>query len=421
MRRAGRALGGAVMAVVIVVAVGCSAEPGPGSSTVRLQVSGEPEETAVYEAMATQFELDHPGTTVEVVKVPEKDDHLALLQTSFAAGDPADVFLINYREYAPFVERGAIRPVGPLLEERSVPLENYFAEPLDAFTLDGELQCMPQNVSSLVVYFNEDLFARAGIEPPFDGWTFEEFERAAQRLDTGGVRGVYVEPSLVRLAPFAWSSGGEVVDDTDEPTRLTLDDPRTRAALDRLVGLHRTLDVMPTPEEIAAQDPESRFLAGKLGMILSSRRDTPSFREVPSLSWDVLPLPTLGEPSTILHSDAYCLAAADGTYPELAADFVEFATGSRGQTLSALSGRTVPSLREVASSNAFLSAAEPPAHADVFVEGVAHMRRTPVVTGWPEIEDIASELLTQLVYDPDADGEELLAELDRRTRPLFEQ
>lgn len=225
---------------------------------------------------------------------------------------------------------------------------------MEAFTLDDELQCMPQNVSSLVVYFNTDLFEQSGIAAPYDGWTFEEFRAAAKKLTTDDIRGAYVEPSLIRLAPFAWSNGGQIADDRDSPTKLTLDDPATKQALRALIDLHRVDDVMPTEEELAAQDAETRFVTGKLAMILSSRKDTPSFREVPALTWDVAPLPTFGEPSTILHSDAYCLSAGSEV-SEATADFVAFAAGRQGQTLSALSGRTVPSLRSVAESGAGLT------------------------------------------------------------------
>ena len=40
----------------------------------------------------------------------------------------------------------------------------YYSKPVEAFTYRGTLQCMPQNLSSLVVYYNRDLFreGRAG-------------------------------------------------------------------------------------------------------------------------------------------------------------------------------------------------------------------------------------------------------------------
>ena len=43
--------------------------------------------------------------------------------------------------------------------------EQFYPKPLEAFTFDGELQCMPQNASSLVVYYNKDSSRRSGSEP----------------------------------------------------------------------------------------------------------------------------------------------------------------------------------------------------------------------------------------------------------------
>lgn len=75
----------ALIGVTGMALSGCSSQSGDGGQTIRLQVSGEPEETAVYDAMAKLYMSEHEGTRVEVIKVPEKDDHLALLQTAFGA------------------------------------------------------------------------------------------------------------------------------------------------------------------------------------------------------------------------------------------------------------------------------------------------------------------------------------------------
>ena len=116
----------------------------------------------------------------------------------------------------------------------------------------------------------------------------------------------------------------------------------------------------PTEEELAAQNLQTRFVTGKLGMLLSSRREVPALREVGGLEWDVASLPVIGEPASTLHSDAYCISAG-GDNVEAAADLVEFAVGQQGQTIAALSGRTVPSLRKVADSPAFLDPSRDPA------------------------------------------------------------
>jgi multiple sugar transport system substrate-binding protein len=391
-------------------------------TTIRFQFAGEAEEAAVYRTLVAAFEDEHPDINVEPVAVASKDDHLQKLTTSFVQGDPPDVFLLNFREYSQYVGRGALDPVGPRLAEFGVDLGEYYEAPLEAFEFDGELQCMPQNVSSLVVYYNTALFEAVGLERPPADWGWEDFRDYALALNdpANDVRGVGIEPSVIRLAPFVWSNGGEVVDDLDSPTRFTLNDGEAREALDFLVSLVRDDGVVPTEEEIAAQDLETRFSTGKLGMVLSSRRETPFFRENSGLQWDVASLPVGGQPTGILHSDGYCMAA-EGTHPEEAMSFVAFATGRDGETVTALGGRTVPSLISVAESGAFLDPIQPPEHSEVFLEAIPILRRTPVIPTWPEIEDVAEEILTRIFYEPGYTIDQGLRDLGSQTRALFEE
>jgi multiple sugar transport system substrate-binding protein len=178
--------------------------------------------------------------------------------------------------------------------------------------------------------------------------------------------------------------------------------------------------LVPTEEEVTAQDLETRFMAGKLGMLLSSRRETPSFREVSGLDFDVASLPVGEEPAGILHSDGYCIAAGSENV-DAAVAFIAFATGTEGQTLTSLAGRTVPSLEAVAKSPAFLDPTQAPRHSEVFLDGIPNIQRTPVIPTWPEIEDIAEEILTRVFYEPGYSVERGLQELEEQTRALFEE
>ena len=96
------------------------------------------------------------------------------------------------------------------------------------FQTDGMQTCMPQNVSSLVTYYNRDLFEPAGVEPPpAGGWTWNDMVRRGAELtrDTDGdgtvdVYGLGTDVEIIRLAPFIWSNGGDVVDDATQPDEV---------------------------------------------------------------------------------------------------------------------------------------------------------------------------------------------------------
>ncbi|HEX2040609.1 MAG TPA: sugar ABC transporter substrate-binding protein [Acidimicrobiales bacterium] len=414
-----RALAWAAVVAVATASAACGGgSGGDGPTTIRVQVSGEPEETAVHTLMAEAFEKQNPDIRVRVDRVATKSDHLAKLATAFAGGEPPDVFLVNYREYSQFVTRGAVLPIGPHLASTGIDFDQYYPTPMDAFSVDGTLQCAPSNASSAVVFYNKLLLARAGLQPPAAGWTWSTLAAYAKATTGGGLHGLGIEPSIVRVAPFVWSAGGDIVDDSDRPTRLTLGTPAARRALDYLTGLVHDA-VVPSEQDVAAQSLEERFAAGKLAMLITSRRDVPGFREVATLDFDVAPLPVAERPAGILHSDGFCVSRRSEHRDE-ALRFVRFAIGPEGQTLGALSGRIVPVLRSVA-AGPFLDPTRRPEHGQVFLDQLAVARATPVVPTWPEIETVVEELLTRLFYEPGYSLDHFLDEADRQTRPLLEE
>jgi multiple sugar transport system substrate-binding protein len=419
-RLAGRS---AVLVAALGMVVGCSGS-GDGSTrddeAIRLVLFGDPVETAGYEELVEAFEEENPDVDMVLSPVAEQDDLMAKLTTQFASGRPPDLFLVNYRNYGQFAASDVLAPVQPLLDRSAAIEEDDFAPAaLDAFRFDGEeLTCMPQNVSSLVTYYNADLFEAAGVPLPRPGWTWDAFLSAAKALTGGGRYGVGTEASLIRVAPFVWSAGGEVVDDSIDPTRLMLDTGAARRGLDFFLDLQTVHGVAPPDREEQSQDSESRFLSGTLGMYLNSRKSVPTLRTIEDFTWDVAPLPVApgGEPATILHGDAYCLA--DTERQDDAWRFVEFASSVEGQQILARSGRTVPSRTDVAESAAFLRPDEPPAQGRVFTDVVPTIRSVPHTASWARVESEVDAILTELYYGR-LEREEGIDLLLETTGPLF--
>ena len=417
-----RTTAAAVAASLVLLAAGCGGDDASGGERTRLQLvlAGDPVETAGYGRLVEAFEAAHPDVDVDLVPVARQDDLLARLTTAFAAGEPPDVFLVNTRSYGRFAAQGALAPVGPYLERSDVlSADDFYPTAFRAFTVDGELQCMPQNLSSLVVYYNRALFEAAGVPLPQDGWTWDDLLAAAKALTRDGVYGVGTEASLIRLAPFVWSAGGEVVDDPDAPTRLTLREGPARRAVDWFLDLQLRHGVAPPEREERSEDAESRFLRGGLAMYLDSRKAVPSLRTITGFPWDVAPPPVApgGSPVTVLHSDAYCLSrAAD---PDAGWRLVEFAMSEEGQRLLAESGRTVPSRRDVASSPAFLDPDTPPARAQVWLDGAERVRALPTVPAWAQVEKEGDELLDALFYGR-VEREEGLRRLEERSAQVLQ-
>jgi multiple sugar transport system substrate-binding protein len=380
-----------------------TAPPAALNGSLSFLVFGEPAEAKAFIDVAKGFQAANPGVTINTEAVPSQPDHLLKLATAFAAGDPPDVWVIDYRRFGLLQNAGVIDPVGPYLDKSTViQATDFYTKPMQPFTVNGVLQCLPMNMSSLEVYYNKDLFDKAGVPYPKAGWTWDDFLQdaiAITKLSTPDekIYGVGIDPQLIRLAPFVWQNGGDIVDDLVHPTRLTLDTPAAKEAFQWFVDLQVKYHVVSSQVENASEQDQTRFLFNTLGMWLLSRRVVPALRTSSGFTWDVAPLPVGKQAAGILHSDAYCISKA-AKDKDLAWKFVEYANGPVGQVIAAKTGRTVPSLKSIALSPTYLESDKPPASSQVFLDVAPYLRATPQIGSWPDIELRANAAIEQAFY-----------------------
>jgi multiple sugar transport system substrate-binding protein len=406
----------------LFAACGQAAEP----KSVSFMVFGDPAELAAYQQLVAAFQKEHPDIQIDLRHVASQGDYQKQLVTAFSAGAPPDVMLLNYRRIVQFAAPGGLEALGPYLDKsQSIHAGDFYAQSIEAFRWNEALWCIPQNISSLVVYYNRDLFQTAGLPDPASDWTHEDFLAAARALtrdiDGDGVvdqYGLGVEPSLMRLAPLIWQNGGELVDDPAHPTRLTLDSPAALGAFQWFVDLQVKEHVVPDRVAEAAEESESRFLNGTLGMYLNSRRVVPTLRTITGFTWDVAPLPRGVQAASILHSDGFCMAAATKN-KDAAWTFIEYSNSAVGQEILATTGRTVPSLRTVAESTAFLDPSQLPASSRVYIDVAPTLRVLPLVEKWPQIEETANKEI-ELAFYGELTVEEAAAAAIQGTEPLFQ-
>jgi multiple sugar transport system substrate-binding protein len=392
---------------------------------VSFMVFGDLAELAAYQTLVQAFEQKYLDIDIELIHIPGQSDYRKRLVADVTAGTPANVVLINYRRYAAFAIKGALEPLAPYLAQSELIAEaDFYPQAIEPFIWNGQLMCIPQNLSSLVVYYNQDLFDQAGLPYPSPGWDWQDFLKAAQTLtlDLNGDGaidqfGLGTEASLQRLAPFVWQNGAEIVDDPALPTRLALETPEALEAVNFFVDLSVKYHVVPNVEEEAGQSSEDRFISGSLAMFLNSRRGVPTYRESANFRWDVAPLPQGEQPASILHADAYCMTSPTED-KDAAWKFIEYANSVEGQTIIAGTGRTVPSLISVAESPAFLDPNVKPASSQVFLDAIPYMRAVPILPNWGDIEEIAAEEIERAFYGQAAVNDAVIAAI-RRAQPYF--
>ena len=410
---------------------------------VRFAFFGTAAEQRAYQQLVAAFETAHPDIAVEVTGLDSGDASLRLdalmrhpdrpwllrggpyqswLWRELASPTAPDVFVLSYQRFPAYAARGILEPLGPYLDASIVLRgEDFYPAALEAFRsadVSGDgLGALPLNASSLAVYYNKALFARRGVSLPGDGWTWDEFATTAEALTFDrdrngqpGVHGLAVEPRLSRSAAFVWGAGGDLIDDPSRPTRLTLDTPAAQEGLHWFAALGPAgRYVTPTAAEARRVNDLARFVSGRAAMFVHTRRVVPVLREAAGLDWDVAPLPAGKTPANVLHSDGLCLLAG-ARDKEAAWTFIEYAVGSEGQAVLAATGRTVPSLRTVADSDAFLRGTTlplkfggkplglAPQRSRVFLENVPISRRVPAIATLPAVEGAFDQAFQRAFY-----------------------
>lgn len=429
------------LVAVAALAGGCTsreqeppqADPSPSASptddgTLDFAVYGPKAVTDAYRALAEQWTSAHPETPVEVTAYDDRAQASAALAEQREAGEAPDLFLADRQDLGTLVQDEAVRRVDDLLAAREVDFGDGFSRVgLAAFSDQAALQCMPVDVSPLVVYYNPQLIeldqiaeeGRAAITAE-RGWTISEFGRAAAQPRRPGVRGLYVAPTLEQIAPFVVSGGGQVVDDQVEPTTLTLSDDASRDSLERLLEVVRDPGLTFGQEAIERRSALARFKAGKLGMLLGYRDLTAELRRDPSLTFDVMPLPVLGSGATNARITGACISA--GSSDEAgAADFLAALTSRSAQDALAATGYVMPANTDSLDDESFLQAGQRPLHSQVFLREVRDVQLLPATASWGELEDALSGALEDLFYEPVIDPlEDRLTAIDEASVPFLD-
>jgi multiple sugar transport system substrate-binding protein len=427
-----------VVVGALVVTAACSSGNDPkatpstsatpaGPTLLTFAVYGPPQVVTAYTKIAADFSAAHPDTVVNVRPYDTHDEAMAALAKEDADGQAPDAFLAGLEDVPGLVQSKSIRRVDELLAERHVDFgDGYQRDPLEAFSADDALQCMPVDVSPLVVYFNTDLVHLPALTTldqrqitAESGWSLDQFAAAARQATRSGVRGLYVAPDLEQVAPFIWSGGGHVVDDLDKPTTLTLSDGPSAAALEKLLEVVRDPHITFTQAQLARRSALQRFKTGSLAMILGYRDLTPQLRALEDLNFDVMPLPRVGARATIGQSSGLCLSSSS-EHPEKTADFLAYAVSDDAMALLASTGYVVPTNLDVVNSDVFRQPTEMPASSAVFPSAVRSIHSLPRVPTWSSVETSTARLLQGLFYDPVISplGDRLKA-IDAASAPLF--
>jgi len=260
----------APLVVAAIAVAGCAAPP--AAPAPRLQESAEQVLSTpatkvkirlatwagVEEAKELQAVIDKvnaAATTYEIVHEPQPADYYTKIQTNLAGGTAADLIWLSQEFIAGYADKGVLLDISDYLKNDTRPaaqLDDYFADILQTAQYKGRTYGLPWIAQPVVLYYNPKMFAEAGVEPPNENWTWDDFKAAAEKLtrdidgdgkpDQWGTAFNGWPP----IHMFIWQAGGEVI--SADRTQSPIDTPEA------LAGAQFYKDIIYNPKYAAPQE-----------------------------------------------------------------------------------------------------------------------------------------------------------------------
>src|SRR3954452_17867519 len=261
--------------------------------------------------------------------------------TAAASGTAPDVASIDLVFLPYFASQGALQDITDL--SNGLPYKDSLSPAHQRLaTYEGKTYALPFTAEASVLYYNKDLFKKAGLNPSKPPTTFAEMEADAKKLRALGkdyygfaFAGACGGCNVFELTPHIWGSGGDVL--SSDGKKATLDTPEVTAALQFYRDMY-TSGEMPTNVKTDSGNQQAPTLSsGKLGMTPFGALAVSTFKAA-KVSFGVTPLPGKdGGTASFAGGDEIAIPTGSNNKPA-AQEFIKWATDETAQTVLAKEG-----------------------------------------------------------------------------------
>ncbi|NUR89991.1 MAG: sugar ABC transporter substrate-binding protein [Nonomuraea sp.] len=245
---------------------------------------------AAYKPLVDKFEQEHPGVKVKVTAFPYAQYRDKVL-VAMKGGTGPDVLALDQIWMAEFAAAGLISPLDDqIAKAKNVKQDAFFKGAWDSNVYQGKTWGVPLNFDVWEqLYYNNDLFKKAGITKPPTTW--EEWNADLAKLhkppNQFGIAliGCKDEGSVVVSDSLSFSNGGTIMDGD----KVTFDSPENVAALTQYQALSK---FAPSGTAgVCEQDAVGQFTAGKAAMLLDGSWQQDTMKDAAKFDWKIAPPP----------------------------------------------------------------------------------------------------------------------------------
>ncbi len=349
-----------IIIMVVVSFFGCSEKENSSTEMASSKVAQEETKSvtlswliwdknqqAGMEAIAAAFTEKNPHITIKV-NVTGWGEYWTKLEAAATGGALPDIFWMHIAEFYKYAEHNMLLD---LTNELSASIFDPFPQDLvDLYTVEGRRYGVPKDFDTIGVFYNKELFDKAGVPYPQGSWDWDEYTETAKKLTSNDVWG-----TAAPLDPQSgywnaiYQNGGYVI--SEDKKTSGMDDPKTIEALEWYVGLSLDENVSPPHVLMEENGVFEMFVAEKLAMVMLGSWMIPGLTQTPQLleKLGVVALPSQEQGASIYNGLAYS-ASSQTKHKKEALAFLEFLASKEANLIQAEYASAIPAYRGTSES-----------------------------------------------------------------------
>lgn len=212
-----------LLCLVLIAMIGCSNQTEESSSVEEKKgnsdgpveivwwhsMSGEGSEA--LDELVAQFNESQEDIKVEAIFQGSYEESLTKLKTSLKSNSGPTIMQANFVSSGPMIDTKKITPIQEFVEKDNYDLSKLEDNILAAYEMNDQLYSMPFNASTLILYYNKDMFKENGVDPDSPPETYEEVKQVAEKLTKGGKYGASFGIDAWFIEQFIARQGEELV------------------------------------------------------------------------------------------------------------------------------------------------------------------------------------------------------------------
>jgi multiple sugar transport system substrate-binding protein len=302
--------------------------------------AGEAEERGFREIIE-RYQAENPNVTVTLELLPAANA-LEQIDVRLAAGQAPDIVRVGFRGDAiHYAQGGGVIDLTPYLEDGDI--EDFLPATMELMTYQDGIYGLPLNTDTFGLFYNRAYFEQAGITPPMSAeecWTWDEFIQIAHQVqdNTDAEYGFsHLVTNGKRWLSLLFANGGQLFN--EDMTASLIEEPEGVETIAFTQSWY-TEGLVPPGNSMRGQEvPENLFANGLSAMLIHGNYVMPYLvANMEEGSWGVTYMPcSTGQGNDF--GGTGLSVTKDSANPEIAADFVKFATSP--ESIAAFAGTTL--------------------------------------------------------------------------------